>query len=758
MVCSGDACSFGRGGSLDFLAAVKKGYGPAVELAAKHEPYYQGRLYSEMQRLEAGRRLIEFGMQAELQNYSPDVERLQLQQAFAQVCQVDFRSFGRGHWFLTREQSNTLIDILIGLEITPPPTMHNRAVAVAPLWGDLHTISMLYVVAKNMDTFKVVPIHDYRCHWFGLSQMHPTCSSVDSYTEYLEAMDREESYRLHNSFRFPSQAHVVPESETSGWQPQDLKFHSREERWFQALPKWSYISGFEDATFVGLEDGEERSLGQLMEDLLRSSLHTGFDRFTDLCGAMLLDKTTRAQLVDLSQQLPNQQHAERLRALLSRKVLEQGESGIFYECTDGYELHTKKQVKRITNFTMELSSITCFSEHSDLYYSGVVQSGRLTIPFELPSRQMDNPSQFCNHLRSLQLLGPGGTSNDDELITVYFSEPFKRILELLRSKASALPRSRGVRALGWNAKHDMFVTPLALVDKDGIKTGVRYHADPAGEHVCYSSDAPPPSDLGDMPELDPYLAELVSALVAQVVRCHHGLLVRPMALQNNDATRDRGLRLFRGFGQTGPMRLTVFNERNVYLNRGMPCLFASMNDLQANHSKYRIAGARLADKGLDLGRFQESELEAVERVLPALVLEVCRRLLSGQGVGFKERRSIRPQSAMAEEGAEMIRREFWPRWPEASVSWVAIDRMLESREKEFKKLARVNEQKDRVVVPDAVWSGLPFDQSDLLIELGLTCDVVEAGEAAVEVDRGSMYRLLDAFYGETPRLQALSSV
>lgn len=156
-----------------------------------------------------------------------------------------------------------------------------------------------------------------------------------------------------------------------------------------------------------------------------------------------------------------------------------------------------------------------------------------------------------------------------------------------------------------------------------------------------------------------------------------------------------------------------------------------------------------------MAKFPVEQIQAAAAVLPSLVAEACRRLLLPEGLKFREQRSVRRLSAVANEGACMIKTEFWPDWPEAGISWQAINTLLEQREKELPAEARVDEKAEQVLLPCTLWQGIEVDRDDLIIDLGLLCAKVSTSPEMIIVDRGSAYRIFGEFYGEVPRLQAV---
>jgi hypothetical protein len=266
---------------------------------------------------------------------------------------------------------------------------------------------------------------------------------------------------------------------------------------------------------------------------------------------------------------------------MSRRLLERDAKSSLYECAEGYEMETGGSVKRLSNFTVTLKSVVAFSALSSLNYQGSCTVGPVVFDFDISSRFFDTPAKLADILHSTQLNRPGGYSNGEELAVVESRQEFKRVLDWLRAQAARLPRSRGYQNLGWSRRHDLFITPLTVVDTVGTSHGVSYYAEDLGDHHCFSSRMDPLEEPASKVVLPVALAELVSGMVAQTVRYYHGLKVRPIPILNNHAGRELGKRLFRGFGQTAPLRLTNIFPRNLELNRGMPCLILGLNELQA---------------------------------------------------------------------------------------------------------------------------------------------------------------------------------
>lgn len=748
MVCATPGCSFSRGSSIDFLAKTSGSYERAIELAVDSVPYYRDRVEVEAGLHRKKRRLLEFALGAERDNQMMDSERVMLKSQFSRYLGIPSKAFQRGHWFLTTAQSNTLIDILCELELDIPPNLHSRPTAIAPYWGEHHSLAHLYVLSGTFDSFKMCKIEEFRNSWFGLPQAHPTANTALVMPSYGKAMQREELTYVFQPDVFPTSLHVEINSGKPGLEFERLIFWSEEDKLAEHLARWSYAEGFERASFVTPEIHEGLTLRHLLEHLLRK-YESNFYKFIDMCSGLKIGPEIRAHLLAISHQMSDQRQATILRNTLSRRLMDVDEKGAIYECADGYSVVTANQPKQATNFTMEFKSVTSFSALSDLLYSGRFYVGPTSYPFEIPSRRLENPTQLAEILQNIQTLS--GCPPDMPTATVYRPREFRRVLEIFRVQNADLTRLRGVQALGWGRKHDLFILPTAVVDPQGVQTGVRYHPDEEGEHHCYSSVGSGPETVPElMPEFDPYLAEFLSAMVSQMVRYHHGLKVRLWPLLNNAETREKAGRIFAGIGQTAPLRLTKIIPRNLELNRGLPCLLAPLaNELQMN--KLQMAGAVLSGRGLDLGRMSDDQIDRAAIILPALLVEVARRILAGESVSFRERRSVQPLGTLADEGARLLQSDFWPTWPAAGIRWASIDRVFEAGETRLTEL--LAEKEDAVLLRPPLWEGPGIEAVDLQIELGLCCRKISMGADGLSVDRPSMYLLLGEFFGEVPVLQ-----
>lgn len=748
-VCSNTAtCSFSRGSSLDFLARTTGSYLSAVELAAQEIPFYRDRIEVEARKHEIRRRLTDFSLEAERSNSSMDIERHKLRSNFLQFMQVSSMSFGRGHWFLTTEQSNRLVLILSEMDVTPPPNLQGRPTAIAPYWGTLHSIGQLYVLSGNFQSFKICPVEPYKVSWFGLQQMDPRNRSIVVLPTYSDAMAREEYHKVCDYKYFPSSVHVNAQASQNGLAFETLRFMAQEHEWLTVLLRWSMLDEFETADFE-LEDGRRIKAMELMGKLFKDHLHQ-MQPFIDACGGMRMSQPLRNHILKLAEQhIHVRSVLQSLKNTLSRKLLAVDEKGSIYECANGYYVETAGVYKQATNFTLSLERMVCFSSLTEARYAGKVFLGEHEFRFEATGQKMENSSQFEELLRTTQTLQGLSEGN----VTVMSSKEFRRVLEALRIVRGELPRYQGVSSLGWNHRFDTFFFPHAIVDQQGIRGNVTYHADESGEHHCYVDTPPLPDTLPDtMPELDPLLAEIVSILVSQMLRIYHAKQVRLWPVRNNEG-RDNALRLFSGFGQTSLMRLTQFSTRNFELNRGMPCLVALQNELQAG--KARMAGLYLSDHGHDLRAFDRDQIDTAAMTIPALIAEIARRLIAKEPVSFVEKRSVEPMSAVAAEGAELIRRDFWPLWPEVGQKWSSINRLLGEKEETIPRMVQIDLSTSTILFPSALWQDIELDATDLAIEMGLMNLKTQVSEHGIRVDRGTMNKVFTDFYGKVPELIAL---
>lgn len=747
-VCRAPGCQFGRGGAIDLMAYQLGSYRQAIELAAESVPAYRDRVDELALEFLAKRRLTAFALEAERLNAEPQHDRLMLRSRFVQHLGVQADGFNRGFWFLTGEQVRRLNRLLLDMGATPPPSLHDRPAAVAPYWGDHHSICMLAVLPFNMSTCHSCPVEAFRSSWFGLQQMEPSNDSVLVYPSFHQAMARAKTLSVVRDDVFPTSLQLNLKCGNPGLEFGRLTFKSPDDRWLDSLANWSHAEGFDTAGFESPALGRV-DLRQLLDHLLKTCSGE-FHRFLDLVSGMKVSPEIRAHLLAQANGLADARLGRLLTNTISRRLLEIDDQGSVYECADGYHAESKGQLRQTTNFTLEFQAVTCFSALADVLYSGRFYVGTASYPFEIPARRFDSTNQLVETLQSIQTLS-GGADPSLPTATVYRPRDFRRVIDVFRVQNASLTRLRGVSSLGWTRRHDAFILPIAVVDQNGIHGGVRYHPEEEGEHHCYSSGGAPPDGLpADLPEFDPYLAEFLAALVSQMVRFHHGLKVRLWPLLNNAQTREKAGRIFAGIGQTAPFRLTKIIPRNLELNRGLPCLVAPLNDLQMN--KLQLAGAVFADQGLDLGRLPDDQIDRASCVLPALLAEVSRRIICQEEVSFTEQRSVHPLGRMAAEGATLIQRDFWSGWPDAGMRCSAIDISVAASADTLASVMLVEDRTDTVLIAPAFWLTAGCQPEDLHLDLGLCCKTVVMTDQGLRVDRNSMYRLLGEYFGEVPVL------
>lgn len=749
MSCDNSHCSFQRGGPVDYLAARFSSYDDAVAAIGQLDPYYRDNR-DTMAGHHAGRRkLLEFFFRLERDSCRPDAERLALKHMVS-AEKIDPEAFRASHLYMTSRETGELFGILADLGLDVPSDLAGPTVAI-PYWAWPSVISRIWLVGLNSREPRHVDVDPHRWSWFGLPQLNPACKEVVVWPSFAMAMNRQDWHRANDPFRFPTSLSVDVRFPFHGWLPGKLVFQGSDLSWRDNLPGWSFMEGFEDATF---EDGDagEMTLPELMTRLLRRSTGpSAFRPFVDMCASMNLNPEIRNLLIAEMYRAGSGLQVETLRATLTRRLLDRDEKASYYESSEGYEAEKKGGAKvRITNFTIRLKKVTGFSALSELHYHGDMVVGNLTVPFDVPGSKFDNPSTLEKYLQPLQMLRPGGAASDEVLATVYNTSEFRKILTWLRVQSARIPRSRGIKTLGWSRRGDLFHAPGAVIDTAGIHEGITYHAEPDGDHHCFDSAAAlSPALPGSVRGIHPVLAEIVSVMLSSVVRFYHGLKVTPLPVANNVRTRAIAMSLFRPFGQTHPLRLTNILPRNLDINRGLPCLIAGINELQA--AKIQMAGAYFADGGLDLSGVTEEEADRAGQAMTALVLDTARRILAGGQTGFQEKRSVRPENRMAAEGTNLIRKDYLPDWPEPGYRYRSVDTVLEMRAEALVDLSRIDGTATRLSIPEPVWNGL-VDRTDLVIELGLLCSSVSAGKpgAPISVDLGSAYHICREFYGEVP--------
>lgn len=749
-VCPSTSCDFNRGSSIDFLAADVGGYVGAINAAAEAIPYYRDVVQTEAAGHQMKRQLLEFAFRAEQENRETVRARILLRNEFAARTQVPSGAFLRGHWYLTDQQSDRLVLLLSQMGYTPPPNLQGKAVAVAPFWANLHTLSALYVSRGGRD-IHICDLHPAKYSWFGLQQMAAGNQEVMVHPTYKEAMQREEYFDVCERRCFPTSLHVNPRAGVAGMTFASLRFKASLEEYLSFLPRWSLVEGFEDAEFEIEEAGTTR-LGGLLQALMNHCASSPLD-FTDMCAAMTLSTGVRADLMERADTLIDKSYSREIQNTLSRRLLTFDEKGAIYECPDGYYASTSGSLRRTSNFTIELEKMICFSSLTEARYVGKVRLGTMELPIDVTGTKMENNRQLEEMIRSAQTMH-GYSLNAGETATIFQDRDFRRVMEVLRVRRAELQRFVGVSSLGWNHRFDTFFFPGAIIDAQGIHGNVSYHSDPAGDHHCYNSEAPLPSSLPDaVPDLNPVLAELVSCMLSQVIRMFYAKPVRLWPVKNNEG-RDTALKLFQGFGQDTIMRLTHFQPRNFDLNKGMPCLATVQSELQAG--KARLVGLYLSEYGPDFTRIPEEDVEFMAGIFPSLVAEIASRLIAGKKLSYKERRSVDPMSAVALEGAELIRNDFWGNWPLAGSQWNAINLLLEEKEFVIPRAVQIENGGSSLLFPHELWKDLSaITTTDLLIEMGRMNLRSEETSSGIRVDRATMNRVFTDFYGQVPEAIAV---
>jgi hypothetical protein len=752
MLCTSRSCDFGRGGAIDYLAYVTGSYREALRLVGLSVPGLQLLDVGEAERLAHRRKLLAFFLDLESNSQNSDHERVFLRIAFRETG-VSPHAFKAGTLYATGAEARKLQLLLLEYGVYPPSTLSDQPVILLPYWGYYHALCTLVVIPADLRSSAVVEIDPYRYSWFGLSQKRVTCQALDTFPTYLDTMSAEQHFLDNVPDRFPAHLLVDPSCDEPGFMPKDLVFHGFYDTWFENLPRWSLMDNFENCRFYEHDKGY-MSLDALLEHLLIQSVDQNLSKFLDLCTAIRMPVASRSVLLLRADQLMDRDSVRYLRSVMSRRLLERDLKGSLYECAEGYELETGGSVKRLSNFTITLKSVVAFSALSALNYQGTCTVGPVVFDFDISSRMFDSPAKLADILHSTQLNRPGGYSNGEDLAVVESRQEFKRVLDWLRAQAARLPRSRGYQNLGWSRRHDLFITPLTVVDTVGTSHGVSYYAEELGDHHCFSSRMDPLEAPSGKVVLPVALAELVSGMVAQTVRYYHGLKVRPIPILNNHAGRELGKRLFRGFGQTSPLRLTNIFPRNLELNRGMPCLILGLNELQA--PKVTIAGLYLSESGPDLAQFSEEDIDTAAVALTYLVTQISHRLMVGDPVSFREKRSVRPLNAVAVEGADMIRQDFWHSWPEAGYRHLTTDKIFEVHQDHPEDVFAVDEAKDEVLIRPLAWESVKAEASDLVIEFGIRGAKVTLHPEGIRVDRASFYMDSGEYYGEVPKLPVLA--
>jgi hypothetical protein len=751
-----DRCAFDRGGPLDALAARVGGYKAALEMSGGYVPYYADKAADLAPVFAARRRLLEFFAEAAAAP-ADDTERINLRHKFAKLRGLeDPDAFPRSCVYLTEKEVNTLLLLLLKAGVDTPAGIQNRALVANLYWSDHHTLSHISLTETGArGGVRFVELAPVRIAWFGLNNARHNAASADIFPSGIDAMAVAAHYSLHTPGRFPTALLVSKRHAGTTDVPfDDIRFMGRELTWEKTLPGWSHFPDFEERVFSDAACGD-MDLKNLMAVMLRrlvDSGEDGMDRYIDMCGGMLLGDGIRTAITNSVLEAAGPEWAERIRRCLSRRLLDRVDGSDIFSSDTGYEVVTDGETKAVSNFTLEMRSITGFSSHADLSYGAILRIGDFETAVELPAKQFENPRELEKALAALQF--DRQAEGSGSLSVIHDHREFAKVLSVLRRQAAGLPRIRGIRTLGWSRSRDSYATPVAVALGSGIQETASFRPRDGSVHTCYRERGSVVLvDKPARPRLCPDLAEVVGVLVAQMIRSHNNLTVRPLAVLNTSDNRRLGLRLFRELGQTGPLWLEDILPRTLEDNKGLPCLINGLKELQG--PKAPMAGLWMSEKGIDLSKFKEEEIDAAAQSLPHLLLKTAEKLIGGTLDSFKEKRSVELLNAFAREGAAVIQTEYWKDWPEAGYRWRAIDTVLEMGEKQIVKLVRVRTTDDTVDFQRELWKDLPVDRDDIIIEMGLRCAQVawvqETG--SIRVDKNSAYRMLDAYYGEVPRLE-----
>ena len=745
--CLNSSCEFGRGSAFDYLAAIFGSYQEAVEVASQDFPVLMTHQEEYVGQLERSRRLLNFFLEAERTNADTERDRMLLKHQFHRELGIDPANFPKGHWFLTGQQAASLLLLLLEMEIEPPRNLHDRPVVIAPFWKDRHSIASFTVLSPDRGYAKVVEIEPIRVGWFGISDMHPLNRRAVIFPDYPQALAAYEYYKTLEDDWFPTSVRIQTKCTDYGLQFDEILFRANDDEWLAHLPSWSYVPGFDDARFQTGLLGAKETLFELMTRLFHANRRQPA-HFLDLCSAMRLNNPLRAHLTGLSYTMGDLKGAAALRNTLSRVILDMDEKGHIYECADGYYTEVKGRSVQATNFTFQFERRIHFESNADIWASGHFHIGTARIPFEVNTKQLENNREIGPMLVSAQLSNmPEMDSMTPSIIKV---NEYKRAVATLKPKIDQLPIYEGITNLGWNRRHDVFLLPNAQVRAQGIGHRVVFRPPLQSDFDCFAPIEHNCWELPqEMPEISPQLAELLSAIVAQVLRVYNGRRVMLWPIRNNSG-KEKAVQLFSGIGQTSLVRLSSVLTRHLSVNRGLPCAVVVPNEQQFKNLE--LAGIGVSEKyQTDLETISDHEIELAAALIPALIATTSLRLLNKDRASYIERRNVRPVFGMAAEGAAFIQACFWKSWPEAGSKWKALNTLLDRKEQQIPREIRVNVNADTIWLPQTLWADMDdVDADDLKIDLGSMSLLTRIEEDGLVVNRSSMNKIFSDFYGQVP--------
>jgi hypothetical protein len=395
----------------------------------------------------------------------------------------------------------------------------------------------------------------------------------------------------------------------------------------------------------------------------------------------------------------------------------------------------------VTNFTFEPVRIIRYPEHGDRFVQCVFRYHSEEINLTVPETALSSGTKLEKFLV-------------DDLEASRFSmrvldtRRCNYLLYRIRTQLDRLPAAEGISFLGWNGVRSKFYGPnfQAMEGRVTIDPEAPWLPGVMGL-THYKKDTGATAQL--LPDLPVSLCDLISQILAFIVRAAYHYPIHPVLIQNNRHTTRIIQLLFRGLGQVTPVQ--VGRAGRTRMPEGLRAY--PHYAVGADHDQVRSMKEPtflLCDRGFRLDpSITDDQAKDAANSLQFLLMQMLKRLLQddSEPLLVEPARRVLYESALVAEGNTIIRNiSDLFQWPQAEPGYPVLEKILGSvSASEVQDHFEYDLKAQRVYMHAAL---IPKGRKeDLLSELSTLVRELDHDKVRIGIDAVSAMRFLNNYYG-----------
>jgi len=246
--------------------------------------------------------------------------------------------------------------------------------------------------------------------------------------------------------------------------------------------------------------------------------------------------------------------AQQLRAKLATRVIAENNKIRVVENVGDYAYISGGVPSPITNFSLRFTHNIYMPESGEICHAANLVFGGLDLDIVLPSTCIEQPNKMQDAVR-LQMLTKLRRTTDNLPTVIDIAAMRKHIIPYMKQSISDLKAIEGVSVIGWDKTRSVFAAPGMRTDIDGSNVKRSYMHPGVRAFSVHNAGA---TWEGDSLHVVPVaLRDVISMIVATVVRGYVRSTAAPVLLMNDAPTRNVVQRLFAAIGQDTVLELST---------------------------------------------------------------------------------------------------------------------------------------------------------------------------------------------------------